>query len=98
VLKKAQTQAKELLAQAKDQAALLAKAAEESSKKHSEKILAQAHEQILRETKEAEARIMKNVSRMAIDFLQKGLSELVSEKDQTEIMERAMKELQKKPN
>lgn len=98
VLKKAQNLANKIIDDAKNEALEIQKATEGLSKKQAEKIIIEAREQIFRETKEAEERLTAHVSKLAVVFLQKALSELFSPKEQEEIMSKAIKKLKERPN
>ena len=50
----------------------------------------EAKQKIEHETKETEKKLTEHVSRVAIDYLQKALSQLFDAKSQKEIMEKAM--------
>jgi F-type H+-transporting ATPase subunit b len=96
ILKSAQAQAKKLQDEAKKQSDQVLKTAEENAKKRTEQLLKQASEQISKETKEAEKRLETHVSELAVAFLQKAVSGLFSEKEQKEVMQKAMKSLKGK--
>lgn len=98
ILKKAQNQATKIIDDAKNEALDIQKTTEELAKKQSEKIIIEAREQILRETKETEERLTAHVSKLAVVFLQKSLSELFSPREQEEIMSKAIKKLKERPN
>lgn len=98
ILKKAQTQALKLINEAKTEAAEILRTTEESSKKQAEKLVSQAKEQISEETREAEKHLAKNISLLAIEFLQKTVGEFFDEKQQEEIMSKAIRKLKQKPN
>jgi F-type H+-transporting ATPase subunit b len=96
VLKKAHTQARELLDEAKkDGEELLAKA-ETKTHQQIEKMLSEAREQISSETAQAEKRLMNHISDLAVKLIEKSSSELFTEKEQSIIMEKAVKNLKKK--
>lgn len=96
LLKKAHAEAKELVAEAKKQRDELLTRTEAQTKEQTEKLLKEAREQIAFETREAEKRLAAHVNDIAIQLLQKSTSELFTEKEQTSIMEKALKELKKK--
>lgn len=98
VIKKAQVEAHKMLADAKAQSQETLKQTQEYAKIQSEKIILEARAQIAQETKEAEARITKNVSELAVKMLHKALSEMLSQKGQEEIMEKVIKQLKHKSN
>jgi len=91
LLKNAQLTARKMQEDAKKQSDIILKLAEENTKKRAEQLLAQAKQQIEVETKEAEKRLEKHTSELAITFLQKAVSELFTQKDQKEVLQRAMK-------
>ena len=90
ILKNAQMQAKRIVEDAKTQSSDLAVQIEENIKIRSEKMLNDAKGQINREAKETEKRLTLNISRIAIAFLEKSVSQLFSKSDQNAIMDRAM--------
>ena len=96
ILKAAQTQAQKMLTETKKQTATLLKEAEEHSRTQTEKMIKDAHSKIAEESKEAEQRIAKKVSLLAMEYLRKSVSQLFDEKEQKEIMARAVKELKPK--
>lgn len=93
ILTKAQAQAKKIVEDAKLQSLELSGLLEENAKKQSEKILKDANDQIRREAMETEKRLTLNVSSLAIKFLQKALLGTISEKEQKEITQRALKNI-----
>lgn len=93
VLKRAEAYAKKLIEDAKIHATETAKEIEEVSKKQTEKILADASSQIKKEAVETEKRLTLTVSKIAIEFLEKSLKQLFSEKEQKEILRKALKEI-----
>ncbi len=93
VLKRTEAFAKKIIDDAKSHATETAKKIEELSKKQTEKILADASLQIKREAVETEKRLTLTVSRVAIEFLKKSLRQLFSEKEQKEILKKALKEI-----
>lgn len=96
LLKNAQISAKKLLEEAKKQNDLLLKQTEESAKKRTEQMLSDAKEHIAFETKQAEKRLEKHITELAIAFLEKAVAELFSKKDQKEVLEKAMKKIKEK--
>lgn len=93
VLKRAEAFAKKIIDDAKSHAAETAKEIEDISKKQTEKILADASSQIKKEAAETEKRLTLTVSKIAIEFLEKSLKQLFSEKEQKEILKKALKEM-----
>ncbi|MDO8621293.1 MAG: F0F1 ATP synthase subunit B [Candidatus Levybacteria bacterium] len=93
VLKRAEAYAKKIIDDAKSHATETAKEIEEISKKQTEKIFADASLQIKKEAIETEKRLTLTVSKVAIEFLKKSLEQLFSEKEQKEILKKALKEM-----
>lgn len=91
ILKTAQEQAKIILEEAKKESLELHRIAEDETKIKADRMLLVAREQISFETKEAEKRLTLQVSRLAIDFLQKATEELFSKKDQELVMKNVLK-------
>lgn len=98
ILKKAQNQANIFIEDAKNQALEISRQSEENSKKQAEMMLAEAKDQIARESKITEEKLTVYISDLAIQFLQKAIKEFFSEKQQEEIMTKALKGLKEKPN
>lgn len=98
ILKDAQAEAVKMISQAKNQALSVIKEAQESAKKEAERIISDARGQIHDEAKQAEERLGNSVSKLAIDYLQKSLKDIFGIKDQEEVIDKALKQLKKKPN
>ena len=98
ILKKAQSEANQILAEARNEALELSKKSEDQTKKQTEMLLEEAKNQIARETKLTEEKLTVHVSNLAIQFLQKTMKDFFSEKDQEEIINKAIKRLREKPN
>lgn len=98
VLRKAQLEAKALLDEAKKHREDLLSEAESKTKEQANKILREAREQITFETKEAEKRLVGHISALAVDIIQRSSADLFTQKDQTAVLENAVKNLKKKSN
>ena len=98
ILQEAQKQAEKIIEEAKEQALSVVKEAEEAAKERAEKIIEEAKRKIEHDTKETERRLTEHVSKIAIDFLQKALSDMFTEKTQQEVMTKALKIIKGKPN
>jgi F-type H+-transporting ATPase subunit b len=98
IIKDAQDTAKKIIQDARDQAQLLSKGIEEKTKKQSDRMIEDAKVQIELETKKAELSLNKHVSDLSVKFLKKSLPDVFTAKEQTEIVSRAVKELNKRPN
>lgn len=98
IIQKAQTSSKQIITDAKETAEEIVKSAEIQAKKQSEATIAEAKIQIQQETEIAQAKLNEYVSTLSIQLLKKSLSNVFTEKEQQEIIQRAVKELQKRPN
>lgn len=98
ILKKAQTTASQIITDAKEEAVALNKKAEENAKKQTDKMIADAKTQIEQETTQAQAKLNNYVAKLSVELLKKSLANVFTEKEQSEIIERAVKEMQKRPN
>lgn len=98
IIKNAKEEAKKLLESAKAHSLSVAAELEESAKKQVERVLTEAKTQIEQETKNAESRLMANVSKIAIQFLQKSVSQLFDKTGQEEVIKKALEQLKKTPN
>ena len=61
-------------------------------------MLKDAKTQIELETSQAQEQLNTYVLKLSLDMLKKTLGNVFSEKEQSEIIEKAMKEMQKQPN
>lgn len=95
ILKKAREEAKKTIAEARTHAFEARREIEEGTKLEAQKILKEAQAQIERQTKEVEKRLVREVSALSLDFLKKSLSSIFSEKEQKEVLDRAVKEIRK---
>ena len=98
VIKKAKITADELIKESREQAADIVRKAEEDAKQKADKILKDAKEQIALETGEAQKKLNEYVMKLSIEILEKSLSNILTEKEQSDIVAKAMKEIQKLPN
>ncbi|MBI4079598.1 MAG: F0F1 ATP synthase subunit B [Candidatus Levybacteria bacterium] len=98
VLQRAKEQAQKMLDDAKKQTHVLQEQMEEHARNRTEKMIRQAKEQIEQETKDAETRLTKNISTLAITYLNKAISEIMTPESQEEIMSKALRVLKKKTN
>ncbi|MBI5044758.1 MAG: F0F1 ATP synthase subunit B [Candidatus Levybacteria bacterium] len=96
VLQKAQIEARKLLDEAKEHRESVIREAQESAKSQTESMLKEAKEQIARDTIDVEKRLVAHVTDLAIAIVQKSSSELFPQKDQSAIVEKALKNLKKK--
>ena len=95
VIKKARDEANQLLTDAKDNAADIMKKAEEAARKQTQQLLAEAKEQIALETKKAQQELNKHISELSVEILKKSLGNVFSDKEQSEVVAKAVKQLKK---
>lgn len=93
ILKKAQSEAKKMLDEARDAREKMLKDAEEDTKKQVAKLLTEARDLINEETTQASKKLEVQVSKLAIEFLNKSTKGLFGEKEQEIIMKNALKKL-----
>jgi len=98
VIKKAKSTADEVIKEARERSDEIVKKSEEDAKQKADKMLKDAREQIALETTEAQKQLNKYVVKLSVEILQKSLSNVLTEKEQSEIVAKAMKEMQKLPN
>ncbi len=98
ILKKAQSEAKILLADAKREREEMLAKSEERTRVQTETMLKEAREQINAETRDAEKRLSAHVSKLAVELLEKSATELFSDKEQSSVIETAVKKLGKRSN
>lgn len=96
VLKKAQEESRKLLEETKKQRDEIFKATEASAQKRAEQILGEAKKQITFETSKAQKELSMKVSGLAVEFLQKSVSELFSKEDQELIVKNAIVKMKKR--
>lgn len=98
VIAKAQETAKQIVSEAKEQAVDIVKRGEENTKKQTDKMLADAKSQIELESQKAQNELNKYVSQLSLAMLKKSIDNVFSEKEQKEILDRALKQMQKSAN
>jgi|SRR3989344_6590051 len=95
ILKNAQLASKKIIEDARNEAREIAKQMGENTRKQTEKMVNDAKEQIARESIDTEKRLAVSVSKLAINFLEKTLKDFFSEKEQKEVLSKALKKLDK---
>jgi F-type H+-transporting ATPase subunit b len=98
IIKSANETASQIVKDAREQAATIVKDAQEKAKNESIRTIADAKVQIEIERKEAESKILKDVTRLSVEVLRKSLSKILSDKEQDEVVKRAITTLQKQSN
>lgn len=96
ILRKAQIEAKKLMDEALSQKELMLKEAEDETKEKVASMIADATSQIREETKVASQNLEKQVSKLAIEFLEHSIKGLFGEKEQKEIMKSALSKIKTK--
>ena len=97
IFAKAHEESKLLIADAKTQALEVTKEIEENTKKQAEKILLDARAQIEQDAKHMEQELGAKISVLAKEMLEKSLEGVFGEKEQKNILDKALKNI-KKPN
>jgi F-type H+-transporting ATPase subunit b len=97
IFAKAHEESKLLIADAKTQALEVSKEIEENTKKQAEKILLDARAQIEQDAKRMEQELGAKISVLAKEMLEKSLEGVFGEKEQKNILDKAVKNI-KKPN
>lgn len=95
ILLKAQDEGKKIIDEAKLQAIQTAKEIEENTKKQTGKMLIEAKQQIEYESKEIEREIAEKVSILASEMLTKSLEGVLDAKQQKQILEKSLKQINK---
>jgi F-type H+-transporting ATPase subunit b len=95
ILTKAQDEARKLIESAKVQAKDVGKEIEENTKRQAEKILLDARAQIEQDTKKMEQELSEKVSLLAENMLEKSLQGVFGEKEQKQIIGKALKNIKK---
>jgi F-type H+-transporting ATPase subunit b len=95
ILTKAQDEARKLIESTKIQAKDVGKEIEENTKRQAEKILLDARAQIEQDTKKMEQELSEKVSLLAENMLEKSLQGVFGEKEQKQIIGKALKNIKK---
>ncbi len=96
ILNQAQEVSKKLLEETRQQRDQILLEAEMSAKKHAEKILEDAKAQIISETREAQKALSMQISRLAIEFLQKSAMQIFSKDDQDKLVNNIITKLKRR--
>jgi F-type H+-transporting ATPase subunit b len=95
ILKKAQDEGKKLINDAKKEASEMLRKADELTKVKADRLLLEARQQIIIETREAGNKLEKKISVLAIDFIRKSIPSLFSKNDQEIAMKNVLGKLKK---
>jgi F-type H+-transporting ATPase subunit b len=93
IIANARRTAEEIVKEAKEQASDIIKEAEATTKQQTDKMLKDAKTQIELETSSAQKALDNYVLKLAVDLLKKSLGDVITEKEQSELVEKAMKEM-----
>lgn len=95
ILRRAKAEAEKIIEESKLSSLQLQKKIEEDTKNTAQNLINQAKEQIGREAMETEKMLSQNVSRLAVKFLQSALQNFFSERQQKEVIEKALEKVKK---
>lgn len=95
ILVKARGEAKEIIEEAKNQGLTLGKQIEDNAKIEAQRIILEAQSQIEENRKETEKKLVSQVSSISIEYLKRALSNIFSESEQKEILQKAVKTIGK---
>ena len=93
ILSKAQNESKKIIEETKLQSQKLSEEIKKETKIQAEKMLAQARAQMQQDTREMEIALMKKISILAADMLTKSLEGMLTQKEQKEIVDKALKQI-----
>jgi len=98
IIQKARQIADDIIKEAKERSDEIVKQADVLAKERTDKMLQDAKVQIDLETAQAQKKLNQYVLRLSLDMLKRTLNNVFTEKEQSEIIDKAMKEMQKLPN
>lgn len=98
ILTRAQKEAQIFIQDAKKQSDGIIKKAEQHAENQADRILKEAKEDISLEIKNTEKKLSVYVTRLAMQLLERSTSDLFGEKEQEEILSKAVKKLREKKN
>jgi len=98
IIQKARQIADDIIKEAKERSDEIVKLADVSAKERTDKMLQDTKVQIDLETAQAQKELNQYVLRLSLDMLKRTLNNVFTEKEQSEIIDKAMKEMQKLPN
>jgi F-type H+-transporting ATPase subunit b len=96
IFAKAHEESKALIQDARSQAIEVSREVEENTKKQAEKILLDAKAQIEQDAKRMEIELGEKISLLSKEMLEKSLQGVFGEKEQKQILEKALKNIKKK--
>lgn len=98
IIKEAQETAQKIIHDAREQAQTLSKETEEKAKKHADRMIEDAKVQIDLDVRKAEQQLNKKIAKLSVEFLKKSLPDLFTSQEQSAIVAKAVKQLEKQPN
>lgn len=98
ILKIAQLQADKLIEETKIKMQEVTKESVEYAKKQADKIMQEAREQIIKESRDTEEKLTGYISTLSVQFLEKTMKDFFNDKEQQEVIAKAIKKLKTKPN
>lgn len=98
ILNSANKSAKEMISDAKKEATDLIQKAQFEAKIQAERITGEAKLQITLEAKETEKRLANNISKLAMELIQRSALELFGKQEQEIVMKNVLSKLEKKAN
>ena len=94
VLRKAEETAEKIVNDAKRESSEEGRQIEDNARQQALKILSEAESKIAQDTKEAEERLVSKIGRIAISVLEKTLPNILTKKDQEEVLKKAASQLE----
>jgi F-type H+-transporting ATPase subunit b len=95
ILKKAQNESKKILSDASKQAGEVITEATDAGRKQVDKMITEAKEEIEKARQAGEKELATHVAELALDMLKKSLPSLIDEKEQENVLKKAVEELKK---
>lgn len=98
IIKQAHETAQQIVSDAREQSASILKDSEAQTKQKTDQMIKTAKEQIELEKVETEAQLNKYVMNLSVELLKKTLPTILTEKEQSEIINKTIKSMQKQAN
>ncbi|HUQ84969.1 MAG TPA: F0F1 ATP synthase subunit B [Candidatus Limnocylindrales bacterium] len=98
ILKKAQHESKKILDEARSQSEIMLAESAAETKKQVAKMIKDARDQITSESEEASKKLELQVSKLAIEFLEKSLKGLFTDREQEIVMKNAVNKMKGEKN
>jgi len=98
IIKQAHETAQQIVSDAREQSASILKDSEAQTKQKTDQMIKTAKEQIELEKVETEAQLNKYVMNLSVELLRKTLPTILTEKEQSEIINKTIKSMKKQAN